>query len=203
VRCDGVHLAAHRAQQQVGGALAGAPYVVVRVVLVADDRCRRLDHPARHVAVQVAAHDQRHLRELADAGGDVALGVVLAHRLHRAVLEQVDPVQRQRRAHCRDKPVAQLLVGGGVEAPGQNSAGGEQRDDLDVRLFAEAVERPGQFDLAASEVVDLLALQKEPGVAERLDTDAERHEVVPLDRHAPDRYPHPRPPSPDLTNDVL
>ena len=71
----------------------------MRVCAVADKRIDGVDHPVRHIGVQVECRDDRHVRpdDVADALEHDAFGVVLLGRDRRAMSAEIDAIDRQGR----------------------------------------------------------------------------------------------------------
>ncbi len=89
-------------QQDRAGLLARLEHVVVGREPVGGEHVDQLDQARRDVAMQVHARRDQAIRAnmLADRCCQVALGVVHALHVHRAVDVQVEAVERQRRPNA-------------------------------------------------------------------------------------------------------
>ena len=99
--------------------------VDVGILLVGDERRRRLQHQRRDVAVEVELATQHRVRadDLAQAGQQVALTVVVALRHHGAVHVDEHEVERQRGLGLREDSVAIVLVDAADRPPGRLGEG--------------------------------------------------------------------------------
>ena len=123
--------------------------VDVGVLLVADQRRRLLDHPIRHVRVEIElrSHGNLGTNQLAHAGQDVALAVVAAVGHHGAVEHQQHAVHGQGCLQIREKLVAQLLVEGLRRRPRRLREGEEPLRHLPSALTPQlAQQRAGAPD---------------------------------------------------------
>ena len=106
--------------------------VDVGILLVGDERRRRLQHQRRDVAVEVELAAEHRVRtdDLAQAGQQVALAVVVALRHHGAVHVDEHEVERQRGLGLREDAIAIVLVDAANRPPGRLGEGAKALDDL-------------------------------------------------------------------------
>ena len=77
---DRIDFTPEAAKQQARRTRARIKHVAMRVLLVSENRGRRLHHPARHIGMQIERHDNRDAwsHQPARGGRDIAFGIVLA-----------------------------------------------------------------------------------------------------------------------------
>ena len=112
MRHDRSNLARERALREHEQFLGAFGHVDVRILLVDHDRIRGRDLLRRQVAMQIEFDTDEHARpdDLADAAQQVAFGVGITVRDHRAVQIQQHGVDRQRGGEFAEDFVAQRLI---------------------------------------------------------------------------------------------